>query len=145
MIIREATQSDVENFKVRPQDDTEFWALCRKTGKEVLRFSFDNSEECCAVEVKGEVVCIFGCVPEDEGACIWILFTEITELPLSFFKKSKQYIKGLLDKYAFLYNYGSADNVFILKWAELLKFTIDEPVPYGLDGLMFRRFYIGRC
>ena len=144
MIIRDATKEDVLNFKLRQEEQKEFWRTARMTGQEMLEQCWKYSRECRVVEQDGKIFCLFGCVPEGEGACVWILFTEIESLPLSFFKISKTYIKGLLKTYKYLWNYGSAENVFILKWSEMLKFTISEPEPYGVDGLSYKKFYIGR-
>lgn len=144
IIVREASQADVAAFaaQMRVEDAEEVWALCRLSGYEGLVESYKNSKECYLGLLDGKVFCIFGVVPGEEQASVWMMFVKNIEcLPLSFFRKSREYLDGMLRTYGKIGNYVRVENIFILKWLAWLGFTIEVPASMGIDNVFVCRFW----
>jgi len=123
--------------KLRPEDINECQALLGMSGRAALEMMFAASSESLVAEAEGSLVCIFGVVEPD---CLWLLFSnEVRWLPLSFFRKSKVVLDGLLSRYGRLGNYTAAENSFVIRWLEWLGFTVGPPEVFR--GALVRRFY----
>jgi hypothetical protein len=142
--VKKATIEDLNNFIVRADDSQEIWSLARMDGKEALVLSFNNSSECYIAEYNDKVVCMYGCVPDGLGASFWLLFTpDISDLPMSFFRKARIVIDELLTRYEYIMNYAHQDKDFIIRLSKWLGFTVDDAKPYGIDRVLFHRIYKG--
>jgi hypothetical protein len=139
---REATIEDINYIatKLSTGDIEEILSLTNTNVLEALKESFYASQDCFVGEMNGKIFCIVGCIPGEEGANLWMLFTsDVQYLPISFFKISKKVLKEWIDKYGHIHNYTQQENAFILKWLKWLEFTIE---PLSLLGkLEVHKFY----
>ncbi|MBP2635056.1 MAG: hypothetical protein H6Q72_963 [Firmicutes bacterium] len=141
MEVKTATLADVDNFVMRQDDKAEISELYGLEPYDALRRSIIESEDCWTAASEEKVLCIAGCSRSSDGGCLWVLFADIQLLPLSFFKESRKHAQYMLKKYGNLSNYTAASNVFVIKWAKSLGFTVDEPISYGPNGRLFCRFH----
>lgn len=141
---RTATIDDINYIytRARKEDVEEIFSIARVNLKDALIQSFYASPDCIVGETDGKVFCIVGCVPDNFGASLWMLFTsDIQYLPMSFFKISRKVVKEWLDKYGNLHNYTQKGNVFILKWLKWLDFTIEPFSLLGIDNIEVHKFW----
>lgn len=143
--IRVATKADVDSFVLRVEDIKEAWTIARADGDVALVATYHASKECWVAEIDSVVVCVFGCVPEGEGAYFWVLFTTIETLPLSFFRRARTFIDETLGRYSFIKNYAHHEKTFIIKLGRWLGFTVDEARPYGEDQELYHCIHKERC
>ncbi len=140
--VRSATIDDIAGMcsKLRAEDVEEAKIIAGSDIKAVLRASFYASNECYVALTDEKTACIFGCIPDGNGASFWMIFSaDVQYLPPSFFRQSKVVLARLLDKYKRLHNYTNIKNKFILKWLKWLEFTIESPSAFG--GLTIRKFW----
>lgn len=144
IIVRAATREDIARFavKMRPEDIEEAWTLCRLSGYEGLMQSYEVSKECQIGVLDGKIFCIYGCTPGGDEASIWMMFVkDIQALPMSFFRKSREYLQNMLKTYGRIGNYVRPENTFILKWLTWLGFTIEPLEQIGVDNIWAHRFW----
>lgn len=74
----------------------------------------------------------------------WMLTSPIAETisPLSFVRIFKQEVAQMLQLFPVLTNYVHAEYQGAVRLLELAGFTLDEPVPFGSPGVLFRRFHL---
>lgn len=144
MEIRHATLADIERFNLRQDDINEMMLFGAPNGRDGLLMTFNMSDLCWCGENKGNIFCVAGCAKDVKGGRLWILIADgVQNLPLSFFKESRKYVKLMLDKYGYLENYALSHKKFVLDWSRWLGFTVDSPIPYGPNGELFCKVHIG--
>ena len=75
----------------------------------------------------------------------WMVTTDhIASDPRHFLRASRAVLGDMLRRHHTLLNYVDARNAAAIRWLSWLGFTIDEPVPYGVQGLPFRQFHMIR-
>lgn len=71
----------------------------------------------------------------------WLLGTdEIRKHQTWFLKETRRQVQAMLRRHIFLENWVDARNITSIKWLEWLGFRLDDPEPYGVAQLPFRRF-----
>lgn len=129
---------------MRQADRDEVWATSHSTPERALARGVANSTRVWVGLVDGEPACLFGVAPRSivlgEGTP-WLLGTEATvRYQRAFLAASRVCVDAMLAVYPRLVNYVDDRNEASKRWLLWLGFTLDEPAPYGVDGLMFRRF-----
>jgi hypothetical protein len=134
--------------RYREADDVECRALSGRSALEAAQDSVQNSHPGWAGLVDGICVCVFGAVPSGvEGAGVpWLLGSrELDDLPLSLARRSRKYIRQMLDEYPYLYNLVDARHEASLRWLKWCGFHIMEPPePAGRNGELFHYFEMRR-
>jgi hypothetical protein len=128
--IRQSKKSDVDYLKdnLREQDIEELALMGIQSKEEVnnsILFGFESPESTCyTMEFKGNIVAMFGVVPNDEdetSATLWMLSTnEVRKFPKRFLKLAKRYVEGFKSEYDTLWNFIHPSNKLSLKLVELL-------------------------
>jgi len=75
----------------------------------------------------------------------WMLGSdELTERlkEVRFARACRRYVAIISEQFDALQNYVDAGDTDTVKWLKWCGFTVDPPVPYGPDGLPFRRFHM---
>ena len=98
--------------------------------------------------VDGEVACLFGCRGLSLMSTVgvpWLLGTPLVEHHArAFCKRNRVMIKIWLQRYETLVNWVDDRNETSKRWLQWLGFTLEDPRPYGLAQLPFRRFTMTR-
>ena len=132
---------------LRPDDAREIWAASRSTGHRAITRGVATAVRCWAGLVDGEPVAIAGVSPQSLVGGVgvpWMLATpglERVERP--FLRLSRPVVEAMQEVCPQLVNYVDNRNERAQRWLRWLGFTLDEPAPYGVDRLLFRRFRRG--
>ena len=133
---------------VRQADIDEVFAASGKPVEDVLPTGVRCSTHAWTGTIDGAPACIFGVVPASVMSGIgvpWMLGTDLVEEhATAFLKRNKRYVKQMLEAYKYLVNYVDDRNVKAIAWLKWLGFTVQEPQPFGVLGLPFRRFEMMR-
>lgn len=87
--------------------------------------------------IDGEPAGIFGVVDYGEYQVPWAVFTTaIDRHPLAFLRAARCWAKTLTGT---VINYVDVRNERAVKWFRWLGFELSEPIPYGLNGELFRQ------
>ena len=134
---------------MRQKDVDEVWASHHSSPLAALERGVKMSEEPFTGLKGGEVVCIFGVStssPLSEEGCPWLLASDILhdDPATTFLRVNKVYVREIKKRYSKLVNYIDCRNEAGIRWIKWLGFELDEPAPYGLDGLPFHRFQCRR-
>ncbi|QBE66837.1 hypothetical protein [Pseudoduganella lutea] len=149
--VRLATRKDTFELapRLRQEDVEEVFHSSGMPPELALRFSLAVSNIAYAVVWRGQVIALFGIAGQltwgEEGATgfPWMLASE--ELPLirkSFLRECRGYVEGWLEAHDELEGYAWAENQVHIQWLRWLGFTIDPPVPFGINDQPFQRFYL---
>jgi hypothetical protein len=145
--LRLATLNDANQIipRLRKQDLEEVKASHGLSGKDAVLLSLNGKEPSYVAELDGKILCFFGCDEADIGGSPWLLGTdELSSFPISLFRKSRKYIDSILNQYGYLENYVDARNTLSIQWLKWLGFTIENPLPYGVEQKPFHRFWKAR-
>lgn len=127
--------------------DREEIAAQRMGPYRVLRRTFRDSLWSRTAFVDGEIAAMFGLgglVLSDLGLP-WLLTTPAVErIPVTFVKRARDAVQDMLNMKPRLENHVLASYTGACRLLEVLGFLLDEPHPYGPDGVMFRRFHLER-
>lgn len=131
---------------LRDADRREIWASGRHTPYEALTDGLRRSSLCWSGLVDGAPVCLFGVAPLTllSGTGVpWMLGTDAIETHArAFLRRNRAMVAMMKAPYRRLENAVDARNTLSIRWLGWLGFTIDEPRPLGVDGEMFRRFWM---
>ena len=130
---------------MRESDKAEVWAASHLSPEAALAQSVACSGEALTALVSGEPVCIFG-VGIYSLACPvgvpWMLGTNALGcLQMRLARQSKRIIDAWLLRFESLENYVDARQVRSIKYLRWLGFEIEEPQPWGREGLPFHKFH----
>lgn len=145
-----ATAAHIEEIipQVRQADIAEFLATNGWDARRVLETGLRTSTFACAGLVNGEVIAIFGVAPASMlgGSGIpWLVGTDaLVKYQRTFLRRCGKVVNAMLTAYPYLENYVDARNHTARVWLHWLGFTIDNPKPYGIQGIPFHRFHMER-
>ena len=95
----------------------------------------------------GRMVMVFGVTPVSLTSDIgrpWLLrHRDAPRFRRAYVADSSRYIALMAERYRLLENYVSAENNESIRWLKRNGFTIEQPLPVGLNGEMLSRFYRG--
>ena len=131
---------------LRQADAREIWAAAGLSPGFAVAYSIAYSRDAWAVLLDGKPAVVFGVgVMADAGNILgipWLVATdEIERHPVRFYRTSKKVIALMKRRYARLMNWVDARNTLSVRWLKWAGFTIEEPAPWGAQGLMFHRFW----
>jgi hypothetical protein len=130
--------------RMRSCDVQEVWAASNHTPLESLRESVAITEKPETILVRGVPAAICGVskIPGVPGIGVpWMLGTGAVETaPLAFGRLCREWIARKKAKWPVLVNYSDARCEKTHRWLEWLGFRLFDPTPFGVEGLMFRRF-----
>ena len=139
-------------YNMRKSDIEEIWASHNHTPLKALLISFKYSTLCLTVEVNGEPVCIFGCVPDSflgDSASVWLLGTDefnkfMNIKNIEFLRYSRRFINYMLSFYPYLYNYVDDRNKTSIRWLKWCGCKMNGAITYGMEKLPFHFFEFKR-
>ena len=133
---------------MRQADADEVWVSSHQTPIEALLEGWKASDFAVIVTVDGEPCVMMGLVIRDilTGAGVpWLLGTEnALKHKRHFIAQVPAVIDEMLTACPRLFNYVHAENKVSIRWLKRIGFTIDDPMPYGLDEELFHRFHLER-
>lgn len=131
---------------MRAADVAEVWASSRSTPYEALKHGMDTSSLVWTGTIDDEPICIFGVAPLSLLGGIgvpWLLGTDAVERHQRIFlRHCRPVVADMLSVYNHLVNFVDERNTVSQRWLRWLGFALDEPEPFGPDGLPFRRFQL---
>lgn len=132
---------------MRESDAREVFASSGSTPLDALKTGLKVSDVCITTLVDDEPVAMGGISPISLLSGIgapWLLATDKAEqYPMSFLRLSRRFVwRYVGSRYSRLENFVDARNETSIAWLEWLGFTINDPEPYGVYRLPFRRFYM---
>lgn len=134
----------IENL--RDQDRKEIAASHGKHAYRMLRDTVSDPETRVGI-ANGDPICLFGVTPKSViggGGTPWMVSTEdIKRHKVVFLRHSSAWVRSMRQKYGHLSNYVDDRNTVSKRWLRWLGFEFEEPAPYGVSQLPFRRFHLG--
>lgn len=131
---------------IRPADVDEFIAASGQSPAEVLEHALRVSTRAWAGVVNDEVIGIFGVAPSSliGGKGIpWLVGSTLIERNYRIFlRNSMPVVSEFLSLYPHLENFVDQRNHVAKSWLHWLGFKLEEPAPYGVQGLPFHRFHM---
>lgn len=149
ILVRDAEAGDILDMmdRLRPEEVAEVWASHHYTPRQALEASWENSTGKMTFLYKGEVVGMFGVVPESllsDRALVWLLTTDlIYKMKIAFLRASKKFIPAIMSRYGHLHNFVDARNVQCLKWLAWAGALIYPPELGGAEKIPFHYFTFG--
>lgn len=87
--------------------------------------------------IDGEAAGIFGVMHHEDCNVPWAVFSKVVDRhPIPFLRAAKRWAESLAVS---VVNYVDVRNESAVKWFAWLGFTLGEPVPYGVNGELFRQ------
>lgn len=145
--IRAATADDVQALKgrLREADALEVIAEGNGSVEEALAVSFARSRLCFSVEQDGDVLAMWGIVPDSTlgpSARVWFLGAEgMNKIKKSFLQQSRAFVNVFLSHYPLLWNTVDLRYKAAIRWLAWLgaEFSSqDIRGPHGDQFLLFR-------
>lgn len=131
--------------KLREADRVELSRSGPFTVERQLELSVRCSWDAIAGFADDEILVLAGVASQNRlsgTGCPWMVATD--ELPKhakKFLKEDRKLIEKWLTIFTRLENWVDNDNVVSQKWLKRLKFELEDPVAYGHQGCLFRRFF----
>jgi hypothetical protein len=137
--IRESLFNDYSLFDMHLNNIAEIKVTTDINPDLYMAVLWEASKEKSTVIIDNKIICLFGVMQPN---IVWLFFSKkVTELPLSFFKKSREVVRGIIKKYKNVEGMIYSENTFSLKWAKFIGWEIDPPVPCGKKGELFYKFH----
>ena len=141
-------QADIEAIAAvaRLADCEEMLACSGKTIAQVLEFSLAHSLRAWVIESGGLPLAAVGDAMAGIGVGVpWMITTDhIASDPRGFLRASRAVLVEMQQRHYQLLNYVDARNTAAIRWLAWLGFVIGDAVPYGVQGLPFRKFHMIR-
>lgn len=133
--------SDLEDIRLHPCNVEEIESLCSYSPAGALRqLVLWTMPYSYTVRDDDRVLCFCGLDNKNE---MWLFFTDVEKLPVSFFKEVGKLYESLKKNHPLIYGMIYEKNVFALRFAKFMKAKIYDPVPFGERGDLFYKFEIG--
>ena len=139
IVIQELTLKDLHDIKLHPANVEELAALSPADTKRCLAYMYGVSDEAYVVKNENDILCVSGISQSGE---LWLMFADISALPLSFFKETSKAIDKWLGKYPDIHTVIYEKNVFALRWAKFVKAHLGEAKAFGYKNKIFRSFLL---
>lgn len=144
--VRISKEDDIAKIAsdMRKSDIEEVWASHHLTPEAALSSSFKESDICLTVTIDDEPVAMFGTAPVNllgSQAAVWLLATnKFCCISKRFLKRSRAFIKAMLEKHPHLINFVDVRNTPSIKWLKFCGARFGPVIPYGAEGLNFQYF-----
>jgi hypothetical protein len=143
-----ASQADLDLIarNMSRADADEVWATARLSPSAALAASAKVSRDTFVGLADGVPICAFGVGQRtilDDVGVPWLLGTpEISKHARAFLTLSKEWVEREAEHYSRLENWVDARHTRAVKWLKWLGFAVDDPQPYGVEGVPFHRFHM---
>ena len=147
--IRPATDEIAEYLipRLRQADIDEMWAAHHLEPSMGVWLSLAVSRDTSyAGFVDDEPVCLFGValphilIPAGRP---WMVGTDqVPKHSTAFLRMSREHVKKMSKQFPYMFNFVDDRHKVAIRWLRWLGFTVEEPAPYGAEGLPFRHFYM---
>lgn len=126
----------------RAADVAEIKACCGLDIQEALELCAQHSLRAWVIESSGKPLAAVGDTLAAIGIGVpWMITTDhIVSDRRGFLRASRAVMVEMFQRHIQLINYVDARNVDAIRWLSWLGATIEEPAPYGVHGLPFRKF-----
>lgn len=129
---------------VREADRVELRDGWNVTPFDALADGIEHSTSAWTGFVDNDPVCMFGVAPVSllGGVGVpWMIGTDaVVRHQVRFLRESRPCVDRMRSLYDSLVNYVDDRNTVSHRWLRWLGFTLEDPAPYGPNGVMFRRF-----
>ncbi|KKN72135.1 hypothetical protein LCGC14_0414210 [marine sediment metagenome] len=136
-ISRNMRELDAEAIEVATGQDVELILRLSLKSSPIRAWAFEKREKM--------PLCVFGVctIPGHPGEGIpWMLGSDyLHKYPVSLYRLSRLYIGQMKDKFRYLENWVYAKDEVSVKYLEHFGFTLKVPVPWGIEGKLFHKFY----
>lgn len=132
---------------MRLEHRSEVWASNNHTAEQALVLSYILSKKSYTVLKDKCPIFMFGVVPtcEEKKGVVWALGSnDIDNYKKEFCRRSKIYLKELLQIFPYLYNYIDARYTAGIRWLEFLGAEIFPAVEFGVEKMPFHYFEFNR-
>lgn len=133
---------------MRDEDAAEVMAVGNMTPWQAIDISIKTSHFSTVGTVDGTPVAIFGLsvhnIVTGEGSPWMLCSRQALDHKRGFFTDTPQAVEAMLNICPKLSNYVHVNNKLSIRWLKWLGFTIEEPIPYGVNGELFHPFYMVR-
>lgn len=131
---------------MRDADVAEIWASHRHTPIDALMRGWELSDLSVIVECDGVPCTMLGlvvdCVLTGSGTPWLLSSNHALKYKREFLIQSPPVIEQMLDTCPRLSNHVHTKNRVSIRWLKWLGFTIEEPLPVGIDKELFHRFHL---
>ena len=142
--IRPMTTEDVAAVAAcaRPADVDEIKACCGLDIDEALSHCISHSLRAWIIESDGKPLAAVGdtLAAFDVGVPWMITTSHIVDCRRGFLRASRAIMAEMFQRHHLLINYVDARNTDAIRWLLWLGVTMEQPAPYGVAGLPFRKF-----
>jgi len=144
--VRRAIPEDVQIIaeNMRESDKNEIWASDNITPMQAVTTSFRTAAACWTIVSRDNPVAMFGMCPvtwAGQEAFVWLLATkDFCKISGKFLKRSRAFIKIMLECYPYLHNYVDCRNTQSIKWLEFCGAKFNPPQEFGIEHKMFQYF-----
>ena len=130
----------------RAADVDEMQACAGATIEQALQLGLEHSLRAWVIEADGVPLAAAGDTMAGIGVGVpWMVTTQhIVRNRRGFLCASRAVLDDALTRHFQLVNYVDARNNAAIRWLSWLGFSIDDPVPYGAQGLPFHKFHLFR-
>lgn len=133
--------SDFGGVVLHPCNIAEIRSLCSAEPIEALRsLSRWSAPRSYTVRDGDRILCFCGLDSKHE---MWLFFTDIDSLPVSFFRVMRDLCKEHQRSSPIIYGMIYEKNVFALRFAKFMRAKIYDPKPFGFKGDLYYKFEIG--
>jgi hypothetical protein len=144
--VRPATKQDAAYIArhLRYDDLEEILVGKEITPSQILKEAWEASRFSYVYTLpSGKPICIWGVVPTDHGACIWMLGTDDLDFAKTdLLRISKWFVAESLERYGALYNWVDQRNTKSIRYLTWLGFIFGEPVDHA--GYPFIPFWMSK-
>lgn len=151
-VMRPATALDAAflSTRVRVVEVDEVMASTGQHIAAVLAEGVRDADEAWSVFLGGELACIWGVTADPAGGflggrrgSVWLLASDAVERHAKvFWRLCRSQAPLLLDRWDALWNAIDVRHEKAVRWALRLGLPLEEPKPYGVSRLPFRRFVV---
>lgn len=144
---RPATLADVDffNANLRPHDREEHAAMHGSDYvRPALELAVKVSHECTVAALDGVPFSLYGIGPGPRGdvAVPWLLGTPVVSTQRKFLcGHMRREVRRWSQHYPILFNFVLASHTKTVAWLQYLGFTVEAPIPYGVEQKLHRPFY----
>lgn len=132
--------------KLRVADYAEVKAVAGENADDSLMRCFDVSRAVWVGCVHEQPILIFGVASYSRMNFVgspWLLGTdEVEKIGIAVVRRSRHYVRQMLQFYPMLENYTDDRHTAAHKWLRWCGFELEEPAPFGVEGIPFRRFHL---
>jgi hypothetical protein len=143
-VIRRMVQADVKRVAscARLADVEEIKACCGLDIEQALHECANGSLRAWVIEQDGKPLAAVGDTMAGIGVGVpWMVTTtHIEQHPRAFLRASREVMADMQKRHLLLVNFVDARNADAIRWLSWLGAHIEQPAPYGVAGLPFRKF-----